>query len=115
MADRRTHILAAKADGLSEKLAQIALNVIDPPKKKFFERAFQKELAEVMFWLEPESLERRMMNSVTFARPSKLRLYLLHHILLDVVAYYAIPYKEKAWYELWPFQIMRKEFLISSQ
>jgi hypothetical protein len=111
MASKLTHIRAAKADGLSDKLAEAAVHVIDPPKA-FFEYAYQRELFEVMSWLQPQNLERRMMNYVTrkeiFAcqniDPSKLRLHLLHHILLDLVAYYAIPYKSKLWYELWlPF------------
>jgi hypothetical protein len=104
MADKETHLLAAEADGLNKELAEIAIKVIDlshemPPR--FGLIGPQKELVEIYSWLEPESLEKRIRNSAstTHFTSSEIRIHILHHVLLDIIANYVIPYKTNLWYK----------------
>lgn|GEM_PF-5936721 len=115
MAPKKTHLLAAEADGLNKELAEIAIKVIDLPHKMPSEVGLtcsQKEIVEICSWLEPESLEKRIRNLIygggcltSFNKDitrNEIRIHILHHVLLDIIAYYAIPYKTRLWYVLWP-------------
>jgi hypothetical protein len=93
MAGKNTHLLAAKADGLDEELAEITINVIDLPHKmppNFNFKDYHKELMEIRSWLNPKNLEERIRNctSAVYLTPSQIRL----HILLDIIFNYIIPY-----------------------
>jgi hypothetical protein len=97
VAGKNTHLLAAKADGLNKELAEITINVIDLPHKmppNFNFKDYQKELMEIRSWLNPKNLEERIRNctSTAYLTPSQIRLHILHHILLDIIFNYIIPY-----------------------
>jgi hypothetical protein len=104
MASKNTHLLAAEVDGLNKELTKIVINVIDLPHKIPLNLNFedyQKELAEIYFWFNLRDLEKRIRNCVSTAyfTSSEIRIHILHHILLDIIFNYTIPYKTKLWYQ----------------